>query len=123
MAGSKPSTPSLLFASVELMHMPDSASKKEPDCVIAEILQHTCLVKTAYDGTISYHCFPIPRILKLCPGQPAVELTKFINIEMQSGEIDIPPNLSASSIKARSWKEVIRSNPEHGKLPPTTSND
>ncbi|KAH9477875.1 hypothetical protein JR316_0010107 [Psilocybe cubensis] len=103
-------------------------------CVIAEIVQHTCSLKNERNGTPTFHCFPLPRILKLyelhhllafrssqflssCPGQPAVELTKFINIDMKSGEIDIPPNLSASSAKARAWKDVIRSNPGRGYLP------
>ncbi|KDR68454.1 hypothetical protein GALMADRAFT_257187 [Galerina marginata CBS 339.88] len=87
---------------------PTTSTETKSECIIAEILQHTCQLKTARNGSQSIHCFPIPRILKICPGRPAVEITKFVNINHKNGEIELPSNLNLDTIKARPWKEVTR---------------
>lgn len=75
------------------------------DCQIAEIVQYTCEIGS--NGGMN--CFPIPRIFRLsvittlvlltplngdhsCSGRPAVEITRSVNIDMDTGEVEIPAN-------------------------------
>ncbi|KIM42127.1 hypothetical protein M413DRAFT_26942 [Hebeloma cylindrosporum] len=84
--------------------------EKESGCRIAEILQYTCVVKKSRVINMPPRtvCYPIPRILKLCPGRPAVEITKFVELDAKTGEVEIPAGFSADSVKGRPWREVIR---------------
>ncbi|KAF8952964.1 hypothetical protein BDZ97DRAFT_1680388 [Flammula alnicola] len=80
----------------------------QPECRIAEILQYTCELTTSRKGAPTFQCFPILRILKICTGQPAVEITKFVNVNVTNGQIEIPPGFKSDSIKGRPWREVVR---------------
>ncbi|KAF8804731.1 hypothetical protein BYT27DRAFT_7194337 [Phlegmacium glaucopus] len=84
--------------------MPSSSPVDKPKCRIAEILQYTCEQK---DDSGSFQCFPIPRIFMLCPEQPAIEITKLVDIDMLTGEVNLPANLSQKSVQGRPWKEIV----------------
>ncbi|KAF8882165.1 hypothetical protein CPB84DRAFT_1791089 [Gymnopilus junonius] len=88
--------------------METKSTTTKPKCAIAEILQHTCQLKTTHDGNPLIQCFPIPRILRICPGQPAVEITKLVNIDMKNGEIEMPQVSSLDLVKGRPWREIVR---------------
>ncbi|KZP28093.1 hypothetical protein FIBSPDRAFT_689460, partial [Athelia psychrophila] len=77
-------------------------------CRIAEIVQYTCDLEKEGNGRQRVHCFPIPRIFRICPGRPAVEITKFVNINEHTGETEIPAAASESLPKAKPWRDVVR---------------
>lgn len=77
-------------------------------CALVEILQHTCPFEQV-DGVGRYVCYPIPRIFRVyvdficslrlstsfpvnsrCKDKPAVELTKFVRIDMNTGQVELP---------------------------------
>lgn len=79
-------------------------------CQIAEIVQYMCDLENLENGRSQVHCFPIPRIFRMsvlnshtqtllliwmnvpsCSGRPAVEITKFVNINEITGEVEVPP--------------------------------
>ena len=87
-------------------------SREEQDssgeCALVEILQHTCPFEQV-DGVGRYVCYPIPRIFRVyvdfgcslclrtsfpgnfrCKDKPAVELTKFVRIDMNTGQVELP---------------------------------
>ncbi|CAA7257327.1 unnamed protein product [Cyclocybe aegerita] len=82
--------------------------RTKDECRIAEIVQHTCELRINRLGQRTLHCFPIPRLLKLCPGKPAVEITKLVHINVKNGEVEIPKDLSVDSLQAHPWREVVR---------------
>ncbi|KAF9446572.1 hypothetical protein P691DRAFT_708264 [Macrolepiota fuliginosa MF-IS2] len=80
-------------------------------CRIAEILQYSCNVEKDANGQPQVHCFPIPRIFKLCRGLPAVEITTLVDIDLATGEVVIPPDASSQKLVVKAtWKNVIRCN-------------
>ncbi|KAF9475724.1 hypothetical protein BDN70DRAFT_883350 [Pholiota conissans] len=81
---------------------------KKSECRIAEIVQHTCHLAPNRRGEQIMQCFPILRIFRLCKGQPAVEITKFVNVDPKDGGIEIPAGFRTKAIQARPWREVIR---------------
>ncbi|TFK39026.1 hypothetical protein BDQ12DRAFT_604667 [Crucibulum laeve] len=93
------------------------SSSKEPreqgKCRIAEIVQYTCDIERPATGDPIVHCFPIPRIFRICPGKPVVEITTKVDIDITTGEVEIPSEKKQLSIKGRHWTEVIRYNEDH----------
>ncbi|KAF8198575.1 hypothetical protein BJ912DRAFT_845642 [Pholiota molesta] len=81
---------------------------KKSECHIAEILQHTCIPESNSQGQEIMQCFPILRIFKLCKGQPAVEITRFINVDPTNGAIEIPAGFKTETVQGRSWREIER---------------
>ncbi|KAI0264725.1 hypothetical protein BC834DRAFT_813069, partial [Gloeopeniophorella convolvens] len=77
-------------------------------CRVAEILQFSCPIETSGNGAQRFHCFPLPRLFKLCPGQPAVEITRTVKIDASTGEVDIPEDADQQLPKAKLWKDVAR---------------
>ncbi|EDR09727.1 uncharacterized protein LACBIDRAFT_319139 [Laccaria bicolor S238N-H82] len=77
-------------------------------CRIAEIVQYTCGLETNGQGKPQLHCFPIPRLFRMCRGQPSVEITTLIKIDMDSGEVEIPPESSQLSIRGQTWRDITR---------------
>ncbi|KAG1839741.1 hypothetical protein DFJ58DRAFT_811595 [Suillus subalutaceus] len=59
-------------------------------CRLMEIVQYTCEPEELPSGEVRPRCFPIPRIFRICPDRPAVELTKLIKIDLKTGEIEMP---------------------------------
>ncbi|KAH9968212.1 hypothetical protein BC827DRAFT_483610 [Russula dissimulans] len=90
------------------MSEPDSAESRR-ECQIAEILQFSCKIQPRGHGIQQFHCFPVPRLLILCQGQPAVEITRVVDIEPSTGEINVPQDIPQRLPKAKEWKDVIRS--------------
>ncbi|KAF9456870.1 hypothetical protein BDZ94DRAFT_1176770 [Collybia nuda] len=74
------------------------------DCQIAEIVQYTCEIES--NGGMN--CFPIPRIFRLCSGRPAVEITRLVNIDMETGEVEVPADPSKIIVKGKAWRDVTR---------------
>ncbi|KIM85816.1 hypothetical protein PILCRDRAFT_5449 [Piloderma croceum F 1598] len=89
---------------------------EEKKCRIAEIVQYTCDSEKLSNGQI--HCFPIPRIFRICPGRPAVEITKLVNIDEKTGEIKIPVIANETLPKAKPWRDVIRYDADDTLPPP-----
>ncbi|KIK02888.1 hypothetical protein K443DRAFT_131663 [Laccaria amethystina LaAM-08-1] len=77
-------------------------------CRIAEIVQYTCGLEINSEGKPQLHCFPIPRLFRMCRGRPSVEITTLIKIDMASGEVEIPPESSQLSIRGQAWRDVTR---------------
>ncbi|KAJ2922146.1 hypothetical protein H1R20_g14952, partial [Candolleomyces eurysporus] len=77
-------------------------------CRLAEIVQYTCsLERDKRTGKQQLLCTQLPRIFKLCPGKPAVEVTRVADVNLATGEVDVPEALP-SQIKAKEWTSVIR---------------
>jgi len=77
-------------------------------CSIAEILQYDCPIQTNEKGQLRYTCYPIPRIFRICQGRPAVEITKLVNIDMATGEVDVSNESSQKLPKVKPWRDVLR---------------
>ncbi|THH29239.1 hypothetical protein EUX98_g4938 [Antrodiella citrinella] len=80
----------------------------KPKCRLAEIIQYSCKEEYDADGVPTPRCWPVPRIFRLCPGRPAVEVTRYVNVDMKTGEIDIPSTLNHQLPKAKPWRDVKR---------------
>ncbi|PAV19066.1 hypothetical protein PNOK_0591000 [Pyrrhoderma noxium] len=65
--------------------------EKEP-CQIIEILQHICSLENKRGTAPEIHCFPVPRIFRLCPNQPGVEITRTVTVDSSTQDILLPPN-------------------------------
>ncbi|KAI0067453.1 hypothetical protein BV25DRAFT_1819797 [Artomyces pyxidatus] len=91
----------------------DIPPKVQQRCRIAEIVQYSC--ENTEAGQL--HCFPIPRIFRMCPGRPAVEITRFVNIDLETGAVEIPPADQALP-KAKVWRDVVTFPPEEEKSTP-----
>ncbi|OBZ78297.1 hypothetical protein A0H81_02441 [Grifola frondosa] len=55
-------------------------------CRLAEIVQYSCDAEVTSEGQPQLRCWPIPRIFRICPGRPAVELTRFVDVDAQTGK-------------------------------------
>jgi len=77
-------------------------------CRIAEFVQYRCDVEKGAYGQPQFHCWPVPRIFRICPGRPAVEITRFVDVDMHTGEISIPPESSQALPKGKAWRDVHR---------------
>ncbi|KAF9003427.1 hypothetical protein BDQ17DRAFT_1242411 [Cyathus striatus] len=78
------------------------SSDGRSNCTIFEILQFTCELKPVNN---EMSCYPIARLFRQCPGEPVTEITTAIKIDMATGEVEMPPQLS--SIKGRPWREIL----------------
>jgi len=68
---------------------PQGEQDSTRECPLVEILQHTCPSEEV-DGVRRYVCYPIPRIFRVCEGKPAVEMTKFVHIDVNTGQVELP---------------------------------
>jgi len=67
-----------------------SGEQNDKKCQIAEILQYACEIENASGGSPpEIHCYPIPRIFRLCPGRPAIEITRYVDTDPKTGELEI----------------------------------
>lgn len=86
--------------------------KPREKCRLAEILQYQCEADQAAGGA-QMHCLPVPRIFRMytlsvialtprglgvlishassCPNRPAVEMTRFIHVDLETGAVHLPP--------------------------------
>ncbi|KAH7924704.1 hypothetical protein BV22DRAFT_490915 [Leucogyrophana mollusca] len=77
-------------------------------CRLLEIVQHTCELEELPTGEVRPRCFPIPRIFRICPGRPAVEVTKLLRIDLKTGEVEIPDESSQVLPKGKPWRDIQR---------------
>ncbi|KIK94201.1 hypothetical protein PAXRUDRAFT_828227 [Paxillus rubicundulus Ve08.2h10] len=74
-------------------------------CKLLEIVQYSCEPEKLPSGEIRPHCFPVPRIFRVCPNQPVVEITTYAMIDLKTGEIEMPHENSPLPIGKR-WQDV-----------------
>ncbi|KIJ63738.1 hypothetical protein HYDPIDRAFT_112675 [Hydnomerulius pinastri MD-312] len=95
-------------------HLDKTVSSSRSRCQLLEIVQYSCEPEKLPSGAIRPHCFPIPRIFRICPDRPAQEITKFTTIDMKTGEIELPDQNNPLP-KAKRWQDVhLYSNTEAG---------
>lgn len=84
---------------------------EDTKCQLAEIVQYTCKLERSPRGKPQIHCVPIPRFFKMClhhspnvsfppityvdlasrcSGIPAVEITRIVNVDMDTGVVTLP---------------------------------
>ncbi|KAG2034026.1 hypothetical protein BDR03DRAFT_641673 [Suillus americanus] len=71
-------------------------------------VQYTCEPEELPGGEVRPRCFPIPRIFRICPDRPAVEITKLIKIDLKTGEIEMPDESSSLLPKGKHWRDIRR---------------
>ncbi|KAJ7232956.1 hypothetical protein B0H12DRAFT_1028770 [Mycena haematopus] len=88
--------------------MAKEGASEDPEgpCRIAEITQYTCVPK--YEGGLVVHCVPIPRLFRICPNRPAVEVTRVLNVDLSTGDVEIPRALEQKLPKGKAWADVTR---------------
>ncbi|KAG5724853.1 hypothetical protein E4T56_gene12628 [Termitomyces sp. T112] len=72
-------------------------------CRIAEIVQFSC--RQNHKGN---DCYPIPRFFRICPGRPAVEITKFVDFNEATGLVQVPTSSRNIPVHAKPWRDIIR---------------
>ncbi|KAH9921383.1 hypothetical protein B0H21DRAFT_200128 [Amylocystis lapponica] len=91
-------------------HPRDVRSQREGQakCRLAEIVQYQCEQELTRAGTPQYHCWPITRIFRICGGRPAVEMTRFAHVDVDTGEVSVPPEASQVLPKGKPWRDIVR---------------
>ncbi|KAI0732614.1 hypothetical protein C8Q72DRAFT_773958 [Fomitopsis betulina] len=92
------------MASQDNPHTKGTRSK----CRLAEIVQYKCDCDIGEQGEPQLHCWPIPRIFRICAGRSAVELTRIVQVDMNTGEVSLPREASQQLPKGKPWRDVIR---------------
>ncbi|KAI0070761.1 hypothetical protein K474DRAFT_1607774 [Panus rudis PR-1116 ss-1] len=85
-----------------------TGSSAAGECRIAEILQYSCDEEEVTSGTPRFHCWPLIRIFRICPGRPAVELTRLVNVNSSTGAIELPSPSSQQLPKGKPWRDIKR---------------
>ncbi|KAI1798065.1 hypothetical protein LXA43DRAFT_876313 [Ganoderma leucocontextum] len=83
-------------------------SKPREQCRLAEIVQYRCDAERADGGRAQMHCLPVPRIFRICRNRPAVEMTRFVDVDLETGAIHIPAQASQVLPKGKPWRDVVR---------------
>ncbi|KAJ6571859.1 hypothetical protein B0H19DRAFT_1131601 [Mycena capillaripes] len=78
----------------------------ENKCRIAEIMQYSCNPKKNRLGRYEVHCVPIPRLFRICPDRPAVEVTRVLNVDLTTGHVKLPQTLGEKLPKGKLWHDV-----------------
>ncbi|KAF7326347.1 hypothetical protein MVEN_02621000 [Mycena venus] len=86
----------------------DASSDAERQCRIAEIMQYSCVPKKNEFGHHTVHCVPIPRLFRICPDRPAVEVTRVLNVDLTTGEVELPRALGQKLPNGKAWRDVTR---------------
>ncbi|KAH7910348.1 hypothetical protein BJ138DRAFT_117082 [Hygrophoropsis aurantiaca] len=84
---------------------------------LLEIVQYTCESEELPTGEVRPRCFPIPRIFRIYPGKPAVEVTKLLRIDLKTGEVELPDEFSEVLPKGKCWRDISRYNIDPGQGP------
>ncbi|KAI0674453.1 hypothetical protein C8Q78DRAFT_1067470 [Trametes maxima] len=77
-------------------------------CRLAEIVQFKCEPGQQPNGPPQWHCLPVIRIFRICQNRPAVELTRFVDMNVETGAVQVPPQLSRTLPKGKAWRDVVR---------------
>ncbi|KAJ7637054.1 hypothetical protein FB45DRAFT_908098 [Roridomyces roridus] len=84
---------------------------QETKCRFAEIIQYNCVPRTNRQGhPTTVYCVPIPRLFRLCPDRPAVEVTRLLDVDLTTGYIEIPRTLEQNLPRGKPWHEVTKNN-------------
>ncbi|OAX40825.1 hypothetical protein K503DRAFT_736845 [Rhizopogon vinicolor AM-OR11-026] len=89
-----------------MLHEQSDKVTEKKKCRLLEIVQYTCEPEELPSGEVRPRCFPLPRIFRICPGRPAVEITKLLKIDLKTGEIEIPDESSAVLPRAKHWRDI-----------------
>ncbi|KAJ7076120.1 hypothetical protein B0H15DRAFT_865007 [Mycena belliarum] len=84
------------------------ADNVDSKCRIAEITQHSCVPKKNRFGHPVVHCIPIPRLFRMCPDQPAVEVTRVVEIDLATGSVEMPKALGQMIPQGKAWRDVVK---------------
>ncbi|TFK89903.1 hypothetical protein K466DRAFT_485816 [Polyporus arcularius HHB13444] len=91
------------------MSAPSTSSPAREKCRLAEVLQYKCTLEQEADGRPTVRCLPVPRIFRICPNRPAVEMTRFIDVDLETGAVrDIPSESSSVLPKGKPWRDVLK---------------
>ncbi|CAK5272222.1 unnamed protein product [Mycena citricolor] len=77
------------------------------ECRISEIMQYICTPQRGAFGP-SVHCTPVPRLFRICPNIPAVEVTRVLNIDLATGDVAVPKDLSSQLPTGKAWCDVVK---------------
>ncbi|KAJ7770614.1 hypothetical protein B0H16DRAFT_1516076 [Mycena metata] len=88
--------------------VPDDPDAK---CRIAEIAQYSCVPKKNRFGQSVIDCVPIPRLFRICPNRPAVEVTRVLNIDLATGYVEMPKALGENLPNGKAWRAVVKISP------------
>ncbi|KAJ7039890.1 hypothetical protein C8F04DRAFT_996362 [Mycena alexandri] len=80
----------------------------ETKCRIAEIAQYSCVPKKNRFGQWFVNCVPIPRLFRICPDRPAVEVTRFLKIDLATGYVEMPKALEEKLPNGKAWRDVVK---------------
>ncbi|CAE6338900.1 unnamed protein product [Rhizoctonia solani] len=83
-------------------------SETRPKCRIAELEQFKCTPVIEPNGT-RVHCTPIPRIFRICPNRPAVEITTLVQTDPLSGEWIITSDAMNTLPRTTAWRDMSAS--------------
>ncbi|KAJ7138511.1 hypothetical protein C8R43DRAFT_893374 [Mycena crocata] len=84
------------------------SAEPETKCRIAEITQYSCVPKKNRLGRSFVHCVPIPRLFRICPDRPMVEVTRVLNIDLTTGYVQMPKSLEEKLPTGKAWRDVVR---------------
>ncbi|KAG1738134.1 uncharacterized protein EDB91DRAFT_466132 [Suillus paluster] len=92
------------------LHEQSDQVMERKKCHLLEIVQYTCEPEELPSGEVRPRCFPLPRIFRICPDRPAVEITKLLKIDLKTGEIEMPHESSDLLPKGKHWRDIRRYN-------------
>ncbi|KAI0777282.1 hypothetical protein BD413DRAFT_467936 [Trametes elegans] len=81
--------------------------RRRDKCRLAELVQYKCEPEQL-SGTLRWHCLPIVRIFRICQNRPAVELTRYVDINVETGAVQVPAQSSKVMPKGKPWRDVVR---------------
>ncbi|KAH9852470.1 hypothetical protein C2E23DRAFT_825675 [Lenzites betulinus] len=84
------------------------ATVAKDKCRLAEIVQFKCEPGQQAEGLPQWHCLPVIRLFRICQNRPAVEVTKFVDIDVETGAIQVPSQSSQMLPKGKVWRDVVR---------------
>ncbi|KIP09907.1 hypothetical protein PHLGIDRAFT_85836 [Phlebiopsis gigantea 11061_1 CR5-6] len=99
------------------MSSSNTTSTAETKCRIAELIQYSCEREQDASGASQFHCWPITRVFRICPGRPAVEITRYVDADVTTGEVKLPHDSDQQLPKGKLWRDVYRyphDNHKHG---------
>ncbi|KAF8316636.1 hypothetical protein DL93DRAFT_2134979 [Clavulina sp. PMI_390] len=82
-----------------------TAKSQSKDCQLIELMQYDCTRPDQNGKTV---CFPLPHIFRICPNQPATELTAFTEVDSETGALTVSPEYRDIIPKTKPWRDVMR---------------
>jgi len=79
--------------------------KDRKGCVLQELTMFECDRELAEKAGI-IKCYPIPRVFRVCPERPAIEVTSLAKFDEDTGKASLPEDHLDNLPQGRSWKEI-----------------